>query len=128
MKKPQILIICGPTASGKSGLAVEVAKRLNGEVVSADSMQIYKKLQIGTAKPTIDEMEGIPHHMIDCVDPATAFSVSDYEEMALPIINDIISRGRLPIVCGGTGFYINSLLYSFSYGNSGGENVAKVRQ
>lgn len=128
MKKPQILIICGPTASGKSGLAVEVAKRLNGEVVSADSMQIYKKLQIGTAKPTIDEMEGIPHHMIDCVDPVNAFSVSDYEKMALPIINDIISRGRLPIVCGGTGFYINSLLYSFSYGNSGGENVAKVRQ
>ncbi len=127
--KPQIIIVCGPTASGKSALAVAVAKRVNGEVVSADSMQIYRELSVGTAKPTEKEMDGIPHHMIDCVSPSTPFSVSDYEKMAIPIINDIIARGKTPVICGGTGFYINAILYSFSYGNHGGdEKTLAVRK
>lgn len=113
----KIIIICGPTASGKTALAVECAKLLNSEVVSADSMYIYKGLNIGTAKPTLDEMQGIKHHLIDVVEPNESFSVSDYKNMAEPIIKDIISRGKIPIICGGTGFYINSILYDLSYGN-----------
>ena len=127
--KPQILIVCGPTASGKSALAVALAKKLNGEVISADSMQIYREFSVGTAKPTEEEQGGIPHHMIDCVPPDVPFSVSDYEKKAIPIIDDVISRGKLPIICGGTGFYVNSLLYSLSYGNHGGdEQTLSVRK
>ncbi len=114
----KIIIICGPTASGKSDLALSVAKLLNTEIVSADSMYIYKDLNIGTAKPTTLEMQGIKHHMIDVVSPFDSFSVSDYRNIALPIINELLSKGKTPIICGGTGFYINSILYDFSYGNS----------
>ena len=114
----KILIICGPTASGKSDLALSLARSLNTEIVSADSMYIYKDLNIGTAKPTKQEMQGIKHHLIDVVSPYDNFSVSDYRNLALPIISDILSRGKTPIICGGTGFYINSILYDFSYGNS----------
>ncbi|MBE7081028.1 MAG: tRNA (adenosine(37)-N6)-dimethylallyltransferase MiaA [Clostridiales bacterium] len=114
----KIIIICGPTASGKSELALSLAKMLNTEIISADSMYIYKDLNIGTAKPTPQEMQGIKHHLIDVVFPCDNFSVSDYRNLALPIINDLLSKGKIPIVCGGTGFYINSILYDFSYGNS----------
>lgn len=114
----RVLVICGPTASGKTSLAVECAKKLNGEVVSADSMYIYKNCNIGTAKPTIEEMDGIKHHMIDVISPFEEFSVGDYKDRALPIIEDVLSRGKLPIICGGTGFYINSLLFNYSYGNA----------
>lgn len=114
----KILIICGPTASGKSDLAVECAKLLNSEIISADSMYIYKKLNIGTAKPTKDEMQGIKHHLIDVIEPTDNFSVSDYKNLARPIIDNLLNQGKVPIICGGTGFYINSILYDLSYGNS----------
>lgn len=116
--KPKVIIICGPTGSGKSSLAISLAKLLNTEIISADSLAIYKSLDIGTAKPTKDELSKVKHHMIDVVEPFDNFSVSDYEEMALPIVNDVISNGKIPIICGGTGFYINSLLYKLSYGNT----------
>ena len=105
-----IICIAGPTASGKTALAVELAKEFNGEVVSCDSMQIYKHMDIGTAKPTIDEMQGIPHHMIDICEPDEDFSVSKYCEMATPIVDDIIARGKTAIIAGGTGLYMDSLI------------------
>lgn len=108
--KPELLVISGPTASGKTALAVALAKKYNGEVVSADSMQIYRRMDIGTAKPTPEEMEGIPHHMIDVVDPAEDFSVARYVDMAAGCVDDILARGKLPILAGGTGLYIDSLL------------------
>ena len=107
---PKILVICGPTASGKTALAVELARRHNGEVVSADSMQIYRHMDIGTAKPTPEEMGGVPHHMLDVADPEEDFSVARYVDMAAKCVDDILSRGRLPILAGGTGLYIDSLL------------------
>ena len=121
----KVLVICGATASGKTALSVACAKAFNGEIISADSLLVYKGLDIGTAKPTLDERAGIPHYMIDVVEPEHSFSVSDYEEMALPILEDILSRGKLPIICGGTGFYINSLLYKSQFGNVGAN--AKLR-
>ena len=107
---PPILVITGPTASGKTALAAALAKRRNGEVVSADSMQIYRRMDIGTAKPTREEMGGIPHHMIDVAEPEENFSVARYVEMAAACIDDILSRGKLPILAGGTGLYVDSLL------------------
>ena len=107
---PNILVICGPTASGKTALAVELALLLGGEVVSADSMQIYRGMDIGTAKPTPEEMRGVPHHMLDVADPEEDFSVARYVDMAAKCVDDILSRGRLPILAGGTGLYIDSLL------------------
>ena len=105
-----IICIAGPTASGKTALAVELAKELNGEVVSCDSMQIYKRMDIGTAKPTIEEMAGIPHHMLGVAEPEEDFSVSKYCEMASPIVDDIVSRGKTAIIAGGTGLYMDSLI------------------
>ena len=105
-----IICIAGPTASGKTALAVELAKELNGEVVSCDSMQIYKRMDIGTAKPTIEEMQGIPHHMLGVAEPEEDFSVSKYCEMASPIVDDIVSRGKTAIIAGGTGLYMDSLI------------------
>ena len=107
---PKILVICGPTASGKTALAVELALRHHGEVVSADSMQIYRRMDIGTAKPTREEMRGVPHHMLDVADPEEDFSVARYVDMAAKCVDDILSRGKLPILAGGTGLYIDSLL------------------
>ena len=114
----KILIICGATGSGKSSLAINVAKKLNTEIISADSLAIYRELDIGTAKPTKEEQAEVKHHLIDVVSPFETFSVSDYEDMALPIIDDLLSRGKTPIICGGTGFYINSVLYKLSYGGT----------
>ena len=105
-----IICIAGPTASGKTALAVELAKELNGEVVSCDSMQIYKGMDIGTAKPTPGEMQGIPHHMIDVAEPEEDFSVSRYCSLAAPIVDDILSRGKTAIIAGGTGLYMDSLI------------------
>ena len=105
-----IICIAGPTASGKTALAVELAKMTNGEVVSCDSMQIYRRMDIGTAKPTKEEMQGIPHHMIDVCEPDEDFSVSRYCEMATPIVDDIIARGKTAIIAGGTGLYMDSLI------------------
>ena len=105
-----IICIAGPTASGKTALAVELAKQLNGEVVSCDSMQVYRRMDIGTAKPSLEEREGIPHHMIDVADPEEDFSVSRYCEMAAPIVDDIVARGKTAIIAGGTGLYMDSLI------------------
>lgn len=115
----KVLVICGATASGKTSLSVACAKAFDGEIISADSLLVYKGLDIGTAKPTMEERAGVPHYMIDVVEPENNFSVSDYEDMALPILQDILARGKLPIICGGTGFYINSLLYKSQFGNIG---------
>ena len=106
----RIICVVGPTASGKTALAVELAKYTDGEVVSCDSMQIYRRMDIGTAKPTREEMQGIPHHMIDICDPKEDFSVSRYCEMATPIVDDIIARGKTAIIAGGTGLYMDSLI------------------
>ena len=105
-----IICVVGPTASGKTKLAVELAKAYDGEVLSCDSMQIYRRMDIGTAKPTMEEAQGIPHHMIDVVEPDDSFSVSRYVEMADPILQDILSRGKRCIICGGTGLYVDSLV------------------
>ena len=105
-----IICIAGPTASGKTALSIALAKELNGEVVSCDSMQIYKRMDIGTAKPTREEMDGIPHHMIDICEPEEDFSVSRYCEMAAPIVDDIVARGKTAIIAGGTGLYMDSLI------------------
>lgn len=116
--KPKIIIICGPTASGKSALSIKLAKALETEIISADSLAIYKYLDIGTAKPTKFEQSLVKHHLIDVVEPTSKFSVSDFERLALPIVDDLISKGKIPIICGGTGFYINSILYKLSYGQT----------
>ena len=105
-----IICIAGPTASGKTALAVALAKEIGGEVVSCDSMQIYKGMDIGTAKPTKEEMEGVPHHMLDVAEPWEDFSVSRYCEMATPIVDDILSRGKTAVIAGGTGLYMDSLI------------------
>ena len=105
-----IICIVGPTASGKSALAVELAKEYHGEVVSCDSMQVYRRMDIGTAKPTREEMQGIPHHMIDVAEPDEDFSVSRYCRLATPIVDDILSRGKTAIIVGGTGLYMDSLI------------------
>jgi DNA polymerase III delta prime subunit len=109
-KKIQILAIVGPTASGKTAVAVELARRLGGEVVSCDSMQVYRRMDIGTAKPTIEEMCGIPHHLIDAVEPDAPFSCAEYVSMASEAVKDIAARGKLPILCGGTGLYLDRFL------------------
>ena len=114
-----VLVICGATASGKTSLSVDCAKQLNTEIISADSMLVYQGLNIGTAKPTMQERQGVAHHLIDVVSPKQSFSVSDYEKKALPIVERLLNEGKTPIICGGTGFYINALLYKSQFGNVG---------
>lgn len=111
MEKKKILAIVGPTASGKTALSIALAKKLDGEVVSFDSMQVYRGMDIGTAKPTIAERDGVPHHMFDVVMPSEAFSCADYTPLARKCIADIHARGKLPILVGGTGLYLESVLY-----------------
>ncbi len=123
----RILVICGATATGKTSLAVDCAKALDSEVISADSQLVYRGLNIGTAKPTIAEMQGVRHHLIDIVSAETNFSVSDYEERALPIIERLLNEDKTPVVCGGTGFYINSLLYNLGYGNVKADASVRAR-
>lgn len=106
----RVIVVCGPTASGKTALGVALAKALDGEVVSADSMQVYRGMDIGTAKPTAEEMDGVVHHMLDVADPAEDFSVARYVDMAAPIVEDILARGKRPLIVGGTGLYIDNLL------------------
>ena len=125
MKK--ILVICGATASGKTKLSVDCALKLNSEVISADSQLIYKELNIGTAKPLKEEMRGVKHHMIDIVEPTDRFSVSDYEKSALPIVEKLISESKIPVICGGTGFYINSLLFDLSYGKTAADEEVRLK-
>jgi len=111
----KLYVIAGPTASGKTAIAVELAKQLGGEVISADSMQIYRGMDIGTAKPTLEERQNIPHHMIDIVNPDEAYSAALYQQQARTAIEDVRTRGRVPILCGGTGFYINAVLYDVKF-------------
>ena len=115
MQKSKVIIIGGPTASGKTVLSIELAKRINGEIVSADSMQIYKEMNIGTAKPDKEEMQGIKHYMLDFLNPNQAYSVADYKKDAKKAIKEIIEKGKTPIVVGGTGLYIDSLIYEIEY-------------
>lgn len=115
MKKP-LIVISGPTASGKTTLSISLAKFFDGEIVSADSMQIYKYMDIGTAKPTEEEKAGIPHYMMDIIEPSVSFSVADYCNMAHRIIGDIHQRGKIPIIVGGTGLYIDSLVNNVDFG------------
>lgn len=115
MEKPKVIVICGPTASGKTALSIELAKKINGEIVSADSMQIYKDMNIGSAKVTNEEMQEIKHYMIDCVSPDERFSVAEYKTNAKNAIEEIIKKGKTPIVVGGTGLYIDALIYEIEY-------------
>lgn len=115
MSRIPIVVIAGPTASGKTVLAVELAKKFDGEVVCADSMQIYKYMDIATAKPTVEEMQGIPHHIVNFLEPDAEFSVADYVELAHKAVKDIAENGKLPIVCGGTGLYIGSLIENVQF-------------
>ena len=114
-KKIKLVVVTGPTASGKTGLSIELAKRFQGEIISADSMQIYKQMNIATAKPTVEEMKGIPHYLMDFLSPEQSFSVSEFVTLAREKIRDIASRGKLPMVVGGTGLYINSLIDHISF-------------
>lgn len=113
MKK--VIAIAGPTASGKTALAVELAKKINGEVISCDSMQIYKDMSIGTAKPTVEEMDGVPHYLIDFVSPDERYSVADFKRDAEEKIEYVLSKGKVPILCGGTGLYIDTLVLGIDY-------------
>lgn len=114
-QKPKIIVICGPTASGKTALSIQLAKKINGEIVSADSMQIYKDMDIGTAKVTIDEMEGTKHYLIDNVSPTTRYSVANFKKDALIAIKEILKKGKTPIIVGGTGLYVDSLVKGIDY-------------
>ena len=115
MQNKAVIVIAGPTASGKTALSIEFAKKTNGEIVSADSMQIYKEMNIGTAKPTIEEMQGIKHYLLDFVEPNERYSVAEYKKDAKNAIRKILEKGKMPIVVGGTGLYIDSLIYEIDY-------------
>lgn len=109
MQKPLIYVVCGPTATGKSDYAVKLALEHNGEVISTDSRQVYRGMDLGTGKVTLEEMQGIPHHLLDIRDPNDDFSVEEYQKLAFERIEDILARGKTPIICGGTGYYIQSV-------------------
>lgn len=111
--KPKVVAIVGATASGKTAYSIELAKKINGEIVSADSRLVYKGFDIGTAKPTIDEMDGVPHHMVDIVEPEFEYSAGLYKKQAKDVISQILLRGNVPIICGGTGLYIDILLKNY---------------
>ena len=113
--KPKVVVIVGPTASGKTVLSIELAKRINGEIISSDSMQIYKDMDIGTAKVTKEEMQGIKHYLVDFISPDTRYTVSDFKKDSENAIKEIIEKGKTPIVVGGTGLYVNSLIYGIEY-------------
>lgn len=115
MQKPKVIVICGPTASGKTALSIELAKKINGEIISADSMQIYKDMDIGTAKPDYEEKQGIKHYLLDFVSPDSRYSVAEYKIDATKAIEEILKKGKVPIVVGGTGLYIDSLIYGIEY-------------
>ena len=113
--KPKVVVIVGPTASGKTSLSIELAKKIDGEIISADSMQIYKDMDIGTAKVTKEEAQGIKHYLVDCVSPDERYTVSDFKKDSENAIEEILKKGKTPIVVGGTGLYVNSLIYGIEY-------------
>lgn len=114
----QIIVVAGPTAVGKTKYAIEAAKAFNGEVVSCDSMQLYKYMDIGSAKPTKDELAQVPHHLVDFVEPKDAFSVAEYQKLAKEAISQIFEKGKTPVIAGGTGLYLNSILYDMDFSNA----------
>ena len=120
-----VIVIVGPTGSGKTGVSIEIAKEIGGEIISADSRAIYKHMDIGTAKPLPDEMQGVPHFGIDLVDPGERFTVSDWKEYAETKIEEIRERGHVPIVVGGTGLYIDALIYDYKFRGKTGERADK---
>ena len=115
MAKPKVIVICGPTASGKTALSIQLAKKINGEIVSADSMQIYEDMNIGTAKPTVEEMDGIKHYLIGNISPTVRYSVASFKKDALKAIEEILKKGKTPIIVGGTGLYVDSLVQGIEY-------------
>lgn len=117
MNKPKVIVICGPTASGKTALSIQLAQKINGEIISSDSMQIYKNMNIGTAKPDKQEMQGIKHYLLDFVEPNQRYSVADYKKDAENAMEDILQKGKVPIIVGGTGLYVDSLIYGIEYPN-----------
>ena len=122
-----VIAVVGPTASGKTALAVELAKRLDGEIISCDSMQVYRGMDIGTAKVTAEEASGIPHHLIDVVSPEDSFSCADYSTLARCAIEDIAKRGKIPIFCGGTGLYLDSVLTENEFSEAGRDDACRER-
>ena len=117
MNKPKVIVICGPTASGKTSLSIELAKKINGEIISCDSMQIYKDMDIGTAKPSQEEMQGVKHYLLSIIKPTQRYSVAEYKKDAEKAIEEILAKNKTPIVVGGTGLYIDSLIYGIEYQN-----------
>ena len=115
MNKPKLVIIAGPTAVGKTEISIQLAHAINGEIISADSMQVYKRMDIGSAKIMPDEMQGIRHHLIDVLEPTEEFNIVRFQKMAKKAVDEIISKGKIPILVGGTGFYIQSLLYDIDF-------------
>ena len=125
--KPQVIAISGPTASGKSDLALKLAQTLNGEIICMDSMQIYRRMDIGTAKPTMEEQAIVPHHMLDIVEPTENYAVADYAQATEKVIFEIAARGKQPILVGGTGLYLKALMHGLSLGNAGGDEKIRAR-
>ena len=113
--KPRVIVIVGPTASGKTSASIKLAEKINGEIISADSMQIYKEMNIGTAKPTLEEMNGIKHYMFDVVAPNETFNVTKYVEKAIECVKEIVSKGKIPIIVGGTGLYVSTLINGIEF-------------
>ncbi len=122
MKKIPLVILTGPTAVGKTNLSIQLAKKMNMEIISADSMQIYKYMDVGSAKVTVDEMNGVKHYLIDEVTPDYSFSVSEFQERANDYINQIVKKGKSPLVTGGTGLYLKSLIYNMDFAKSDADN------
>ena len=124
----QTIIILGPTGSGKTGVSIKIAKKIGGEIISADSRAIYKGMDIGTAKPTKEEMAGVPHYGLDLVEPGERFTVADWKEYALEKIKDIKARGKVPMIVGGTGLYIDALIYDYKFKGPTGEKIGDFEQ
>ncbi|MDQ0169637.1 tRNA (adenosine(37)-N6)-dimethylallyltransferase MiaA [Paenibacillus tundrae] len=126
--KPKLLVLVGPTAVGKTRMSIELAKAFHCEIISGDSMQVYREMDIGTAKITRDEMEGIPHHLIDIHEPEYPYSVAEFQESATRLIGEIQERGKLPFIVGGTGLYVESVCYGFQFSESGSDEVFREEQ
>lgn len=125
--KQKLLVILGPTAVGKTALSIELAQRFDGEIISGDSMQIYRGMDIGTAKIKAEEMKGIPHHLIDILDPSESFSVAEFQTLVREKINEISSRGKLPMIVGGTGLYIQSVIYDYQFSDTPGDGTFRIQ-
>ena len=117
MTKSKLIILAGPTASGKTSVSIDLAKRLGGEIISADSMQVYKYMDVGTAKISVEEMQGVKHHLIDVLDPKEDFNIVKFQNMVKCSIEEIVKNGHIPILVGGTGFYIQSIIYDIDFNN-----------